>query len=360
MPTKFQNSISANFSPSISKDFINDIRTDNKLNPKFKEIFISPPNPDNLNKDMYFIKIFYFQQLFTNGLIFNNQELRDGINCIVLEYEYFTITNNPSLDSDVIVTLSRGTLIKVTEKQVIRKVTYMKVVEWTDDQGVSTSINGWVNLFIHNPIPSLIPEDYFTNNSYDSIYDRYVGAASKLFFIGQFLSCNHVLDTNQPIINILETNRTGFKIESITGNNPLFSRNNVVLFLIHDQHLKLAMDGNNNYISIDFKSFSLSSFKCESFELPGSFELMSPLGDNHFAIRISKYEYNVVTHIESLGYNTTSTNHNTPIVIYFKVDKPEDLLKVKKMYASIEIYTNYLIREELLTNSECAALHDAA
>ena len=84
------------------------------------------------------------------------------------------------------------------------------------------------------------------------------------------------------------------------------------------------------------------------------------INNNHFVIEISKYRHKYIPFFTPLTH--AYTNYNDPLTLHVHVpNRTIDLLKVQRMYASIEIYEEYLTENRLLHDSAtaCAVFLDA-
>ena len=310
---------------------------------------------DDLSLAPMKIIVFYLKfepfLLVSNDIIFmrNGVILETGteILCKVIVDGVLIVRSHSRLDSDEVLRLARNTRFKVIERLDVRNRIRMRVTSYFND-GIEVDLNGWVTLTVDNSNDfKFIPDDYFTNSEYDRIFQL---VTSQVYF-QQFLTCEKLFrDRNGMSINNSYMDYEYLRITRPLQTNPLFKINDEVRVKISENYLLLStlttIGGN---IKVYFGDFALSSFRCDSFTLPGSF---ASIGNNHFSIKISRY-----THVVLPTFSVTRVYNDylDPLTLNFNVpNTTKDLLKVQKMYASIEIYEEYLTDNHKLHDSGTA------
>ena len=318
---------------------------------------------DDLSLAPMKIMVFYLKfkpfLLVSNDIIFmrNGVILDTGteILCKVIDTSELLVLSDSRLDSNRVFALARNTRFKVIERLDVGNKIRMRVTSYFYD-GDEVDLNGWVTLTIDNSDNfKFIPDDYFTNSDYD---EGIIQLVTYQVRFQNFSTCEKVFrDRDATRINHSYMDHEYLRIARPLQTNPLFKINDKVRVDIRENYLLLStlttMGAN---IKVYFGDFALSSFRCDSFTLPGSF---ASIGNNNFSIKISRYTHVVLLTFSSQNtyefyYDLLTLNFNVP-------NTTRDLLKVQKMYASIEIYEEYLTDNHKLHDSTtaCAVLQDA-
>jgi hypothetical protein len=288
--------------------------------------------------------------LLSNNIIFmrNRITLLDtGILCKVIDEIGILVTRGSSLDSDQLLTLASGVKFKVKERRDVQNKIRMRITSRLNN-GIEEKLDGWVTLTVFNSNNfKFIPDDYFTNIDYDRSIVRLVN--SQVAF-KHFLTCEKFFRDNiYKTINNSYMDQEYFRLVQPLQSNPLFQINDEVEVQIQKNYLLLSVS--SEYVvpilKVYFGDFALSTFKCDSFTLPGSSIEILPIENNHIVMRIYRY-----THIKLTGDSSPQDIYEfyyDPLTLHIYVPNTiRDLLKVQKMYASIGIYEEYLTENRLL------------
>ena len=289
--------------------------------------------------------------LVSNDIIFmrNGVILETGteILCKVIDTGGLLVHSHSRLDSDEVLRLAKNTRFKVIERLDVGNKIRMRVTSYFND-GIEVDLNGWVTLTVDNSNDfKFIPDDYFTNSDYD---EGIIQLVTYDVLFTNFSTCKKVFrDRYVMSINNSYMDYEYLRITRPLQTNPLFKINDDVRVEIRENHLLLStLTTIGENIKVYFGDFALSSFRCDSFTLPGSF---ASIGNNNFSIKISRYTHVVLPTFSFRDtyefYDLLTLNFNVP-------NTTRDLLKVQKMYASIEIYEEYLTDNNKLHDSATA------
>jgi len=320
-------------------------------------------------KIMAFYLRFDFFTVLSNDIIFmrNGVTLDTEILCKVIETGGVLVRSGSSLESQELLRLAKGVKFKVIERLDVQNRIRMRITSYLDDslgEWQDLPGSGWVTLTADNSNNfKFIPDDYFTNSNYDEAIIELVNYDVNF---QEFLTCEKAADSRDPPAPRINrsyiddaavlSHSEYLKIVEPLQTNPLFKANDILIVKILENYLLLSVPHKNGQIIVYFGDFALSSFRCDSFTLPGTF---TALANNFFSIEISKYTHMVMPFVSRTH---VYTNYNDPLTLHVHVpNRTIDLLKVQKMYASIEIYEEYLTENRLLRDSAtaCAALEDA-